>query len=278
MTTPFRDAALARLSSPERLDELITVLRPRYWVALTAVVALVLAALVWSFAGTVPLSSTSVGVLVAPGSVREVFAPVTGYVVSIATEDADVGPGQTVATIAPGPGSSPTAEPVQVLSPIAGVVFEREVAEGALVREGQSIARVQTAGAALGRDLRALTYVSPATAATFEAGMVVDITPETVPSAEYGYLRGRIASVATIPDSVAAITAAVQDQTIATELAAAAEGVPIEVRIDLERADTPSGYRWSNGDGPPYPLAHGTFATVYVTTGASRPIDLLASR
>jgi len=64
----FRQQALERFSSPERLDQLVQLTAPKEWVALAALAALVGAALVWSVAGSLPTTVAGSGVIVLSGS------------------------------------------------------------------------------------------------------------------------------------------------------------------------------------------------------------------
>jgi HlyD family secretion protein len=80
----FRAAALERLSSPERLDRLVTLTSPRSWLALIALCLLIGAAVAWSFLGTVPTRISGRGILVAlGGSVFDAMAPAAGTVANI---------------------------------------------------------------------------------------------------------------------------------------------------------------------------------------------------
>jgi len=60
----FRQAALDRLSSPEDLDQLIHVTRPRGWVALLALGVILAACLVWSLVAVIPTTVSGQGALI----------------------------------------------------------------------------------------------------------------------------------------------------------------------------------------------------------------------
>jgi biotin carboxyl carrier protein len=263
----FRKQALARLSSPERLDELIKVVEPRTWLALGALVAVVVAALVWSVADRLPERTTSSAALVAPGSIRGVHAPEAGVVAAVLVDEGDrVSADEPVARVE-GAGGTTTLS-----APIDGSVAEVAVREGAPVQVGAEAARVVAANQ---RPLRVYAYLSPGAAAALRPGLEARVSPITVPQERFGYLRGRVSYVGELPESPAGIAAAVEDDQLAQVVARGAQGVPIEVRIDLERARTPSGYAWTRGSGPPFPVQDGTLGEVAVTTGSRRPIDFL---
>jgi HlyD family secretion protein len=60
----FRQESLEKLSSPERLDELMEVVNPRAWLSLTTIGALIVATLIWSILGKIPLNISGTGVLI----------------------------------------------------------------------------------------------------------------------------------------------------------------------------------------------------------------------
>jgi hypothetical protein len=62
------------LASPERLDQLLRVTTLRGWVMLGSVGAVLVAALVWGFAGSVATTVTGEGILVRGGRVTSVAA------------------------------------------------------------------------------------------------------------------------------------------------------------------------------------------------------------
>lgn len=274
MSSPYRQAILDRLSSPERLDEAIHVIRPRWWMALAVTLLLVASALIWGFTGSIDMRTTTSGALVTPNSITEVLSPVDGYVVSTADEDSAVSAGEVIARVRP-EDAAVGAPDVEVHAPTAGRLFESEARVGEFVRRGQAVSRVESAAAARGRGLMAITYVSPSQASSLHPGMAVRITPVTVASATYGFLKGAVRSVGTIPESDSGILAAVQDPKLAREAIAGSEGLPIEVKVSLDVAPTPSGYGWSTGSGPPFALADGTVATLEITTGTRKPLDFL---
>src|SRR5215212_3249920 len=74
----FRQVALDRLASPERLDELMVVNPPRTWLALLGLWAALLAGVVWGINGSIPSLLRAQGILIREGSVQTVDAPAAG--------------------------------------------------------------------------------------------------------------------------------------------------------------------------------------------------------
>lgn len=77
----FRKKALDRLSTPERLDRTLSVTSAKGWLALLTLLAMIAAALVWSFKGEVSSYVTAPGMLIGRGGVLvEAAAPRVGTV------------------------------------------------------------------------------------------------------------------------------------------------------------------------------------------------------
>ncbi len=64
--TIFRKESLERLASPERLDQLMLVVRPQDWLGLGVIGGFILFGLGWSIFGRIPITLNGRGVLVAP--------------------------------------------------------------------------------------------------------------------------------------------------------------------------------------------------------------------
>lgn len=101
MATPlFREASLQKLSSPEQLDQLLRVTRPKGWLALAAVGLILAAALIWSIVGQIATNVPGQGILIVEGELLEVVADSSGPLTDIFVKDGqEVQPGQLVARI-----------------------------------------------------------------------------------------------------------------------------------------------------------------------------------
>ncbi|SNR83183.1 NHLP bacteriocin system secretion protein [Puniceibacterium sediminis] len=86
----FRKTALERLSTPDQLDQLVTVNGPRTWLATLLIVALLSGAIGWSVVGTIPSYVTGDGMLVERnGGVFAVVAPQSGRITALHVQVAD---------------------------------------------------------------------------------------------------------------------------------------------------------------------------------------------
>ena len=85
----FRKAALEKLSTPEKLDQLIKVTSPKGWIALSTVVIALTTAIAWSFFGNVKTKLNVVGVLLG-GEIHEVVATSQGQLISLHVNIGDI--------------------------------------------------------------------------------------------------------------------------------------------------------------------------------------------
>ncbi len=98
--TVFRKVSLERLSSPEQLDQLMQVTNPRGWLALGALVALLIAAFIWGIFGSIPTEAFGEGILIRRGGVSDLVATGSGQVEEVLVAVGDViEKGQVIATI-----------------------------------------------------------------------------------------------------------------------------------------------------------------------------------
>jgi HlyD family secretion protein len=78
----FRKQALERMSSPERLDQLIQIVSPRDWLLLGTMLAVMVFVVAWCMWGRLPTTLTGQGVIVRPRKIVEIQSSATGKLVS----------------------------------------------------------------------------------------------------------------------------------------------------------------------------------------------------
>jgi HlyD family secretion protein len=96
----FRKVSLDRLSSPEELDQRLTVVSPIGWVALIAVALLIGAGLIWGFFGSIANKATGTGIIMSSGGITSVIHHANGQITDVSVEDGDyVKKGQVITRI-----------------------------------------------------------------------------------------------------------------------------------------------------------------------------------
>ena len=98
----FRKSALQRMLSPEQLDQLIQITRPRDWVALLGICAIIITIIIWSIWGTITLDVQGSGILIKPGGYLMIESPVEGQITKVSNFNVGdiIHVGQTIAEIA----------------------------------------------------------------------------------------------------------------------------------------------------------------------------------
>jgi len=86
----FRQEAMDKTLSPDELDRLMRVTGPKGWLALTALLALVAAAVVWGVLGTIPVAvHADEGVLLGGDSRRPVVSQTSGLATDVRVKTGD---------------------------------------------------------------------------------------------------------------------------------------------------------------------------------------------
>ncbi|ELS04355.1 NHLM bacteriocin system secretion protein [Xenococcus sp. PCC 7305] len=83
----FRQQALDRLSSPERLDRLMQVVGPKDWLPLGGLLIFGILAILWSVFGNIPITVTGKGILINPRRVVQLQSPISGELQSLNISD-----------------------------------------------------------------------------------------------------------------------------------------------------------------------------------------------
>ncbi len=313
--TVFRNISLKRLSSPEQLDSLLTVVRPKGWLALIGLTLVVAAGLVWAVMGTIPIKVGGEGLLIRGGGVHQIAPHVGGRLVDVRIAEGDqVTKGQVVARIA-----VPELEEELVAAHREVVRLEQALAlestardPAALVEARASLARLQELFLAHSRvvapaDGRVLEVrkksgdfiAQSESLASFEAsrddvreldvvifvpaelgqrivpGMEAQVSPLTASVEEYGFILGKAVSVSEYPVSRQGMLSLLGNQELVDRFSVTG-GALVEVRIEMVMdPSTPSGYRWSASDGPPSRLQSGTLVSAAVVIDRERPINMI---
>jgi hypothetical protein len=262
----FRQVALERLSSPDQLDRLMQITDPKGWVALLALLGLTLAMVLWGIFGSVATNVGGQGVLVREGGAYRVYADAPGQIASVAVKRGDlISEGQVIAVLQPR-GAAPT----EITSPAAVRVLELTVEVGTFVNAGTPIMEFDFPE----RPLVAVLYLSSSVGQQVQPGMPVQLSPLAVKREEFGFMLGRVKSVAQFPSTELGMLAVLPNESLVRQLYAASDGSPLEILVEVERDETPSGFKWSSSQGPPISIRAGMLCTAEVTLSEQRPISL----
>ncbi|AXE90698.1 MULTISPECIES: HlyD family efflux transporter periplasmic adaptor subunit [unclassified Streptomyces] len=264
----FRQQALAKLQSPEELDLPVRFARPQGWLVLSVTVVAMAAASVWAVTGSVTSTVSAPAILTHGQGSYVLQSPVAGQVTAVLAKQ-----GQRV------PAGSPvlkvrTAKGETVVRTLdAGRVSALAASVGQIIQTGADVAAVEKVARAQD-PLYATVYVPAENAASIPDDAAVDLTVQSVPTQEYGVLRGHVKSVDRSAQSPQQISAFLGDSQLGEQFTKKGRPVAVTVRLDRSSA-TKSGYAWSSADGPPYKLTSMTLATGSIRLADQHPVDWL---
>lgn len=303
----FRENALAKLSSPEQLDQLIIITDKRGWLAILAVGLILIAALLWAVWGRLPIVVSGRGILIAEGGIREMIALNSGTVKEMKVELNDtVEANQVIATVSnpemeyelvsarnqleelKKDKSSKNIEKIkdmesnigqlegeikffsEIRSPSAGIITSLRVGLDDYVDKGAVIATIERNN----DSLAALVFISDEDAKRIQAGMDVQVSPSTVKKEEYGYMSGKVAFISQYPTTRKRVLSIFDNDQLADSFIHKNTATFV-ARVSLQKSSqSKSGYKWSSNKEPDLKITSGTLCDSSIVIREIRPISI----
>jgi multidrug efflux pump subunit AcrA (membrane-fusion protein) len=256
--TSFQERALGDTPSPlEHIDHLFQHTSRRIWLGILGLVILLAAAVLWTAVATEEVIATAPAVLVPRAGLFVAGSSQGGVVTSVrVAPGAVVRRGQVLATVAHG-GAGATAG---VLSPIDGRVVEVNVRSGDPSPPGAQLFLIAPRTPPLIVGLYPAAQVSQ-----LAVGQPAEVAVNGVATDRYGSAVGKIVAISPIPVTSQRLTQLTGDSSLVGVISRL--GPAREIDIALTPAPTPSGVKWTDGNGPPSRLPIGVRAVATVTVG-----------
>jgi len=298
----FNRAALDKMRSPEKLDTLLHITNPVGWMALTAVMLLLLGVVIWSIFGAFSVKADGQGLIVDAGGVQRYVVGTAGRVDALyIAKGQQVSQGQIIGHIAQ-PGASAEVDTVRhsvelgnsqsdvaqrvnqydarknvaaltenLICPFDGVVAEVMTSVGRFVNAGEEVALIRVTG---GRsDLTGVMYVPVSMGKRIIKDMSVQLAPSNSDTSQSGSLLGIVRSVSEYPVSQAEMLHRLGNAQLVQSILQSNQGAVVEVTFDLVRnEEDESGYLWTSVVGKHRPVTAGTFVTGSVIVDRKPPI------
>ena len=154
-----------------------------------------------------------------------------------------------------------------------GIVLELLKHTGDPVSNGETIAIVSAGGSHAG-DIRLVAYVSAVDGKKVRPGMSVYFSPSALRAADYGYLKGIVASVSLFPVSGDSISAELKNSDFAGTLTR--NGPVMRVEVDfLPSSRTRSGLEWTSRYGSSATVETGMVGSLLINTDYRRPVSYI---
>lgn len=250
---PTREIAARTSLTPRRLV-----------IALAGICLLVVAAVVWAVFGRAPETVNGSGIILPVGGYTELGTEIVGVIDQVLVAPGDVvSAGDPVVVV-----HTDTNPRKAVLTTTPGVVVDVIARPGRTTGTGQPLVIIDPAA----RRLRTTAFLPAAGAEIVSPGMTALVSPSDAPRSQYGFIQGRVVSVAPAPITRGRVLTLLGDNAELTDYFLA-KGPVGEVTIEMTAADTPSGYQWTIGTGPENRVDSGTLADVMVVISDQSVVD-----
>ncbi|SDC13343.1 HlyD family secretion protein [Paenibacillus sp. UNCCL117] len=280
----FRQSALEKMSSPEKLDVLMTIARPRHWIALLSIFMLLAAFFIWAVAGTLTVKLNGSGVFQLQDGLATIVPAAAGQVTDIGVKPGDVvRRGDAVARLFdpswPEAGtrddSPDRAERLLLKSRVVslqhGRVLKVHVKPGQWVQSGEPLFTLEASGSE--EKFEAIVYVPVSQGKSLKPGIAARVWPSGDYASAGGAVFGEVAAVAQVPVTLADMERAMGNRELAAAYLEA--GPLVEVRVALQQdAAHPSGMRWTASRAEPgMTVTTGMLCSVEFILGKMHPIE-----
>ena len=162
-------------------------------------------------------------------------------------------------------------EQIWLRSDFNGTALELLKHTGDPVTVGEPIVTV-SAGENNDRNIRLIAYVSAADGKKVHPGMSVYFSPAALRAADYGYIKGIVASISLFPVSYESINAELKNSGFAKDMASSGSVMRVEVDF-IPSVETQSGLKWTGRTGSRATVETGMIGTLLINTDYRRPIS-----
>lgn len=269
MRDVYRKEALRKLTSPEQLDQLTSIVSSRGWVALLASFALIVIASMWFIFGEVPITVGGEGILIGLGALHRVTISETGTIQDLSVKGRGyVVKDQVLARVRRI--SSDANDCFEIKSPASGKLLSLSFKINDFVKQGDTMGVIESEST----NINALVFISLDDGKLIHPGMEIQISPSSANQQEYGFIYGNVNQVTDFPMTKETLMQFLQNEALVDLYLSG--GPKIGVYATLERDNTTaSGYKWSSGKGPDAEINCATPCSATIVLKRVTPISLI---
>lgn len=303
-TNIFSKTALDSIATPEQLDQQVKIMKPVTWLILCAVSLGFVTLAVWSIKGNITSGTSLKGIIYPNSDVLLVSANTSGIIKDLLVDDGEyVEVGDIIATVqnqneldkikdmniklSMYEMTSPEYKEYEIAVQdakqkyIADSVIEssysgyiQTVKKGnTIINEGDSIATIIPNDKASTYN-EVIVYVSKQIAISLSCGLEAEISPEYAPREKYGYMKGIVTSISTVPVTEDSIIKHMGTLSYVSNIMPEANSVEVRIKLNLSE-DSSDSYQWSNPKGEKLSIEIGTVCDIFIVTKEQKPINLL---
>lgn len=299
----FSRAALDKLRSPEKIDALLPITTPLSWMALSAVILLLLSIILWSVFGSLTEKADGMGMIMDSAGIVNISHARGGKVTDVYIhKGSHVSAGEVIAHVKHLEQSADTqiarhspelaenkremTEKVyqadskeyqetvieEIKSDYSGIVDRVFIRNGNIISSGTPVCTVRLTERR--DDLTGVLYISVEKGKRVKPGQTVQLAPNGVDVALSGSLIGVVRSVSEYPVSLQDVEHTLGNPQLAQMIMNAGDGGIVEIIFDLVKdKNSESGYLWSTFIGEHKEISAGSFCTGSVIIERRPPIE-----
>ncbi|MBN1914681.1 MAG: hypothetical protein JW769_02195 [Parachlamydiales bacterium] len=271
-TSPiFRKSALKKLYSPEQLDTLLHVVKPKAWIALIVLSFIIVFGVLWALFGTINTLAVGEGIYLDFTRFHHISSPIEGDILRIPVTLGDrVDKGQVIAVLWDKNASKET----EIRTPYAGLVIDIYQGKGNRATVDAVIASLQLGRKEEGED-RFYCFLPPKLGDQVKEGMSVRVYPWGIARGLYGGIEAVVEKISYLPATESYFKSIYLNQTYIEHMIANTPLLPVIVR-PVPSSIAADEFLWTSGKGPKkeeIPL--GSFVTLEVIIEQRHPFSYL---
>lgn len=249
----------------------------RSWVAISAVILVMVAGLAWGLLGTVTLQQTVGGVSVGAGITYEVATPKAGIVTNLAPVGHVYEPGHPLATVRPDDGGPDITVPAPARLQVQGwdVVLGSPVQPGAPIGRGALIdSDLQMSGLSTKDPIVAVTFVPQDYYEEFANAVGIEVTIPNMGGTPKTY-AAKLVSFSAYPSSIERIAQVTGNQTFAEQVTQDTAGETYMVTLGYVDPADAEQVQAAAKSGDKAQITTGQIASIVITKVSSNPLRVL---
>ncbi len=260
----YRKSSLEKLSSPEQLDKAIVVSSPLSWIVIVGVFGIIVAVIVWSIIGRVPVVVEATGIITAPENISSIYSDNSGELVAMhKTKGDNIQVGDVIATI-----NIQNGVTADIVSRQSGVLTKLLAVEEDEVFPGMEIARVTPYTE---KEQMLTCYMGLMDADKLDIGMEVLIYPVSSDTQNLGYMEAEIINIGEYAANISNMSYVIGYDNLLQEQFIE-NGPVVAISCEIASGEDGSGYLWSVDTEENISIKNGTFANVKIILEEYAPI------